>query len=147
MNREIAKSQWVRIWDVLGFAPLMLWIGLRNDFAPHEKLFMVIGSITMWIFNFDNLLRDKPTEKEILEKPAYAFKTASVFHHPPERKFIGNWLRMIDILYWGPMMLKINRKYKLEPWEKVFMEYGGWSTIYVNGLNYIMNEKLKKGEI
>lgn len=62
--REVAKSQWVRLWDVVGLGPIMVYIGSKYPLKSWERTFMYVGGIGTMIYNLRNLIKDREIDKE-----------------------------------------------------------------------------------
>ena len=138
---EVAKSQWVRAWNVLGMVPMQMYIGATNKDLKHwERKFLVEGGLITGIFNLRNLLRDHGTE--IKPFPPVPGKISSVYKRPRSTKRRINKLRLfIDVMFYGPAMIAIANRLKLKPWEEVFLYTTGVMTILVNGGNFLINLK------
>jgi hypothetical protein len=139
---EIAKSQWVRIWDIVGLAPIQIYIGAKYPMSGPEKTFMIGAGIGTLLFNVKFLMEDRAHEKMFY--PGIPGKMSTVYKYPENlgRKIMGNNMRLLDIFLYGPALLWIANKYKMKIWEELFMWYAGFSTIYLNWKNYDANRRM-----
>lgn len=56
---EIKKSQIIRLWDIFGLGPAMVYIGSQKKMKPWEKVLLIGGGLgTIW-YNGRNYLRNK----------------------------------------------------------------------------------------
>jgi hypothetical protein len=106
------------------------------------RAFMVGGQIITWLYNFHNLVNDRKVPKEPYSK--IPMKLSSRYEYPTPEESMTNALRLIDVFAYGPACIAIAKHYEMEPFEEVFMHYTGWSTIILNGWNYLENKKLEK---
>lgn len=138
---EVAKSQWVRAYDVLGMVPMQVYIGKTNgDLEPWERRFLVEGGIITGLWNLRNLISDQG--KEIKPFPRIPGSVSSVYKRDRSTKRRVNNLRLfVDVMFYGPAMISIAAKRKTKIWEKIFLYSTGITTILVNGANYIANLK------
>lgn len=133
---ETAKSQWLRLWNSFGLSSLMISIGLKTDMDSFDRAFMIGGGAVMGVFNFANYLKDRKEKKEQLP---VLFSTR--YDRPPVTPRLGRALRMMDIVFWGPMMVRVSKKYKMSDAEKLAMCSGGILTMVINGYNLFKNRK------
>ena len=135
---EVAKSQWVRLWDVVGLSPLMIYIGLKNGKLKNmDRQFLIGAGFLTLFYNLRNLIADRDIPTEPYSKVPLGI--SSVYQHSETSKRMGNAMRLVDVFAYGPMMLKIGAQNKMEPWEEIFMYVGGVMTVFVNGMNYLAN--------
>jgi hypothetical protein len=147
MTTEVAKSQWVRIWDIVGLAPIQMYIGSKYPMKLWEKLFMIGAGAGTLLFNLKFLMEDKGYPKS--EYKGIPAKMSTTYTYPENlpRMIMGNRMRLYDIFAYGPILLWIAAKYKMETWEEIFMWYAGFSTIYLNYMNYKANRRNQNGAV
>ncbi len=138
---EIAKSQWVRFYNVVAMCPYMIYIGAKYPMKRWEKTFMIWGGLATLIFNLKNLIEDRTIPQTYYDK--IPFNLSSVYEYPPEKATVDG-MRLGDVFFYGPAMMIIANRYKMTLPEELFMWYTGASTIALNGANYLANIKYKK---
>jgi len=145
MVKEVGKSQWIRIYNILVMCPWMIHLANKYRMTGWEKAFMVGGQVATLLFNLRNLIIDSRIPKQY--KPGVPFNLSTTYEHPEEKRkelVITQKLRWIDILLYGPMCMIIADKYDMTKSEEFFLWYTGASTITVNGLNYYLNREVLK---
>ena len=142
MVTEIAKSQWVRLYNVVFMCPYMMYLSNKYDMKGWMKTFMIGGQILTWLYNFKNLIQDKKTPKQ--PYPKIPMKLSSKYEYPEDHPSMANTMRLLDVFAYGPACMLIAKHYEMEPFEEVFMWYTGISTVGLNGWNYLENKKLEK---
>lgn len=56
---EIKKSQMVRLWDVFGLGPAMVYIGITNKIPTYQQILLITaGAATVW-YNGKNYLKNR----------------------------------------------------------------------------------------
>lgn len=56
---EIKKSQIVRLWDVFGLGPAMVYIGSTGKLEPWEKLLLISAGLGTIYYNGTNFLKNR----------------------------------------------------------------------------------------
>lgn len=59
MPEEIKKSQLIRLWDVFGLAPAMLYIGYTAKLDTWQKYFLLFAGYSTIYYNGKNYLANK----------------------------------------------------------------------------------------
>lgn len=140
--REVAKSQWVRAYNVVFMCPYMMYLGRKHRMDGWAGVFM---STVQWItllFNLRNLIQDWNKPKRYYRRYG---GMSTLYEHPEDQRREAatvQFLRWGDILLYGPMCIAITRRYKLKGFEKLFLDYTGLSTIALNGANYLANREV-----
>jgi len=141
--KEIAKSQWVRIWDVAGMTPWMIYLAHKYKMKGWQRGFMVWAQVGTLLFNLRNLIRDRNVPTQRYHK--IPFRMSSIYNYESGAEIrearAVQALRMGDIFLYGPMCMIIAKQHEMEPIEEAFLWYTGISTILLNGANYILNRK------
>ena len=142
MIREVAKSQWVRLYNVLVICPWMMYLSRKYNMKGWERGFMVWAQVGTLLFNLRNLIKDRETPQQPYGRIPLALST--VYDHPEakrrEMKAVQK-LRWFDLLVYGPACVVIASRHKMTFSEEVFLRYTGYSTIGLNGANYLANKK------
>lgn len=61
---EIKKSQMVRLWDVFGLGPAMVYIGVTNKIPVYQQILLITaGMATVW-YNGRNYLKNAQAYKK-----------------------------------------------------------------------------------
>jgi hypothetical protein len=63
MPAEIKKSQMVRLWDVFGLGPAMIYIGSTGKLKQWEKLLLIGAGIGTIYYNGMNYLKNRENFK------------------------------------------------------------------------------------
>ena len=62
---EVAKAQWVRLWDVFGLTPLMMYIGWRHrEMSPLARTFLMGAGAWTLVYNLKNYLSLRDIRRE-----------------------------------------------------------------------------------
>lgn len=139
---ETAKSQWVRLYNVVAMCPYMIYIGNKYPMKSWEKSFMIFGGLATLLFNFRNYILDLSPDIPKTPYKKVPLGMSTVYDYPPER-LTADLYRLVDVFLYGPAMMLIASRYKMTPIEEIFMWYTGASTVALNGANYLSNEKRK----
>jgi len=59
MPDEIKKSQAVRLWDVFGLGPGLLYIGYTGNLKNWEKYFLIFAGYSTIYYNGKNYLENR----------------------------------------------------------------------------------------
>ena len=59
MPEEIKKSQVVRLWDVFGLGPIMIYIGTTNKLPAWQKLLLMGAGYGTIYYNGKNYLANR----------------------------------------------------------------------------------------
>lgn len=135
---EVAKSQWVRIWDCAGMVPALMYIGASNKHIDQaSRAFLVMGGFGTLLYNFHNLMDDRGTEHRNFSK--IPLGVSSVYYRDAKDSAMGNAMRIFDVVGFGPWCIFIAARYKLPIWQEVFLWSTGIMTILVNAANWWAN--------
>ena len=60
---EVKKSQNVRLWDIFGLGPAMIYIGANEKIKPWQKLLLIGAGVGTIYYNGKNYLKNREAMK------------------------------------------------------------------------------------